>query len=245
MQADHALKATKDAQLTQSRFLTDLADLAVKEGDAATGMLLALEALPDANDDDELKRSRPHWTPAAVSLDSARRMLRELAVLKGHTKGVTSVAVTPDGARIVTGSNDNTARVWDAKTFAELATLKGHTNGVTSVAVSPDRGRIVSGAFDHTARVWDARTFKEAAILHSRAEGVTAVTLSREGDRILAGGSDDTSVHLWTLLPAGQELVEETKIRAPRCLTPAERKKYFLAASPPRWCIAMNKWPLR
>jgi hypothetical protein len=79
----------------------------------------------------------------------------ELAILKGHTNTVRSVAVSPDGARIVTGSYDHTARVWDAKTFAELATLKGHTNLVTSVAVSPDGARIVTGSWDTTARVWD------------------------------------------------------------------------------------------
>ncbi len=63
--------------------------------------------------------------------------------------------MTPDGARIVTGSADNTARVWDAKTFAELATLEGHTRGVTSVTVTPDGARIVTASYDNTARVWE------------------------------------------------------------------------------------------
>ena len=75
------------------------------------------------------------------------------------------MAVTPDGARIVTGSADRTARVWDAKTGAELAQLKGHTNGVDSVAVTPDGARIVTGSGDSTARVWDAKTGAELAQL--------------------------------------------------------------------------------
>ena len=69
--------------------------------------------------------------------------------------------MTPDGARIVTGSDDSTARVWDATTGAELGQLKGHTGAVTSVAVTPDGARIVTGSDDNTARVWDAKTFAE------------------------------------------------------------------------------------
>ena len=54
----------------------------------------------------------------------------ELLTLKGHTGSVWSASFSPDGSRIVTGSRDKTAKVWDAKTGAELLTLKGHTGGV-------------------------------------------------------------------------------------------------------------------
>jgi WD40 repeat protein len=62
------------------------------------------------------------------------------------------VAVSPDGKRIVSGSHDKTAKVWDAATGQETLTLKGHTNPVTSVAVSADGKRIVSGSEDQGAR---------------------------------------------------------------------------------------------
>ena len=59
--------------------------------------------------------------------------------LKGHTGQVSSVAFSPDGTRIVTGSRlDGTAKVWDARTGAALLDLKGHTGEVSSVAFSPD-----------------------------------------------------------------------------------------------------------
>ena len=64
------------------------------------------------------------------------------------------VAVTGDGSRIVTGSNDKTARVWDARTGAELLQLKGHDGFVLGVAVTPDGRRVVTGSGDKTARVW-------------------------------------------------------------------------------------------
>src|SRR5262249_29029428 len=76
----------------------------------------------------------------------------------GHTDAVTSVAFSPDGSRIVTGSNDQTAKVWEARTGAPQLDLKGHTSWVVSLAFSPDGMRIVTGSYDHTAKVWDART---------------------------------------------------------------------------------------
>jgi hypothetical protein len=80
----------------------------------------------------------------------------ELVTLKGHANYVFSVAFSPEGARIVTGSGDKTARVWDAESGRELLTLKGHAGPVSSVAFSPDGTRIITGSGDKTARVWPA-----------------------------------------------------------------------------------------
>jgi WD40 repeat protein/Tfp pilus assembly protein PilF len=202
-QADRAVKAqaaaesaTKEAQLTQSRFLLGLANQAIKDGDVATGMLLSLEALPDAHSDDPLKRSRPHWGPAAVSLDRAMRALQELATLRGHTDRVVSVVVSPDGTHIVTGSRDKTARVWDAKTGAELAVLAGHTSDVTSLTMSHDGYRIVTGSRDNTARIWDAHTFRELAVLKGHTNDVTSVTVSPDGAYVITD-SDDNTAQVW------------------------------------------------
>jgi hypothetical protein len=71
------------------------------------------------------------------------------------------VAFSPDGTRIVTGSADQTAKVWDARTGTPQLELKGHTSGVSSVAFSPDGRRIVTGSIDQTAKVWVARTGQE------------------------------------------------------------------------------------
>lgn len=78
----------------------------------------------------------------------------DLLTLKGHTDPVYSVAYSPDGKRVVTGSYDKTAKVWDAQTGKELLTLNGHMNWVSSVAFSPDGRRIVTGSRDDTAKIW-------------------------------------------------------------------------------------------
>ena len=78
----------------------------------------------------------------------------------GHTDRVTSVAYSPDGRHIVSGSRDMTIRIWDAKTGAAIgdSPLEGHTEWVTSVAYSPDARHIISGSGDKTIRIWDAKT---------------------------------------------------------------------------------------
>jgi WD40 repeat protein len=77
---------------------------------------------------------------------------KALKVLEGHTDWVTSIAFSPDGRRIVSGSEDKSVRVWDSSTGETLEVLEGHTHAVTSVAFSPDDRRIVSGS--DNVRVW-------------------------------------------------------------------------------------------
>jgi WD40 repeat protein len=68
------------------------------------------------------------------------------------------VAFSPDGKQVMSGSDDNTVRLWDAVTGAALQTLKGHLGSVYSVAFSPDGKQVVSGAGDKRVRLWDTIT---------------------------------------------------------------------------------------
>jgi hypothetical protein len=104
---------------------------------------------------------------------------RELLTLKGHTGLVYSVAWSPDGRRLATGSMDVTAKVWDAAGGSELLTLKGHTGWVWSVAWSPDGRRLATRSLDGTARVWEAA---DAAAVQEWARQDRAVQDLRDRD---------------------------------------------------------------
>jgi WD40 repeat protein len=72
---------------------------------------------------------------------------------------IASAAFSPDGSRIVTGSSDQTAKVWDARSGAEVLSLKGQTESVRSAAFSPDGSRIVTTSGD-SAKVWETEPLK-------------------------------------------------------------------------------------
>jgi hypothetical protein len=103
------------------------------------------------------------------------------------------VAFSLDGQRILTGSGDKTAKVWEAANGKELLSLNGHSEAITSVTFSPDGQRIVTGSYDRTAKVWDAATGKELFTLKGHNSGVSSVAFSPNGQRILTGSLDGTA----------------------------------------------------
>jgi WD40 repeat protein len=101
--------------------------------------------------------------PPPVHLASGLR-----AVIRGHRGGVTSVAYSPDGQRIASGSRDSTVRVWDAHSGEQLEVFRGHEGGlvgIRSLAFSPDGRRLASAGDDQTVRVWDTESGEELVVL--------------------------------------------------------------------------------
>ncbi|MDT7843415.1 nSTAND1 domain-containing NTPase [Streptomyces justiciae] len=124
--------------------------------------------------------------------------------LTGHTDNVNAVAYRSDGRVLVTGSNDDTARLWsvtDPHRPRTLAVLSGHTEKVSHAAFSPDGRILATASWDDTARLWDttnpARP-RPAAVLRGHNRDVNAVAFSPDGDT-LATASTDGTVRLWDL----------------------------------------------
>jgi WD40 repeat protein/tetratricopeptide (TPR) repeat protein len=169
------------------------------------------------------------WSRGAASYE-------EKASFKGHQLPVTAVAVLNQDL-VVSGSLDKTARVWEARNGREVIQLKGHQAAVTAVAVTPDGAAIVTGSRDGTVRIWDAKTFELLALIKAHERFVTAVALARTADGLrIVTGSNDKTARLWHVLPLGQALIDDAKTSAIRCLSPAQRNRYFLPPARPGWC---------
>ena len=149
---------------------------------------------------------------------------------------------SPDGTRVLTGSDDNTARLWDAATAKLVAILAGHAGSVTSVVFSPNGTRVLTGPRDKTVRLWDAASGKAMATLAGHTAWVATVTFSPDGSRVLTGSYDHTA-RLWFVFKSAQALIDTVRASVPRCLTPTQRGAFHLGTPPPRWCYERNLWP--
>lgn len=119
-------------------------------------------------------------------------------ILKGHTDWVLSVAFSPDGQTVASGSFDQTIRLWHRATGECLKVLRGHKNWIHSVAFSPDGRWLASGSSDQTIQLWDGQTGDRLATLRGHTSHVWSVAFSPDG-QWLASGGDACVVKLWNL----------------------------------------------
>jgi WD40 repeat protein len=122
--------------------------------------------------------------------------------LKGHSKWVNSVAYSPDGQTLASGSEDNTIKLWNVNTGNLLQTFEGHSKWVNSVAYSPDGQTLASGSndnnssivlasgsFDDTIKLWNVKTGKLLQTLEGNSHSVNSVAYSPDGQTLASGGS--------------------------------------------------------
>jgi WD40 repeat protein len=142
--------------------------------------------------------------------DNVRSNLQLRTYLNEHTDPVSSVALSPDGKTLASGSYDNTIILWDVRTNQPIGQpLTGHKNWVSSVAFSPNGKTLASGSWDHNIILWDVTIGKQiGGPLSQHTNAVRSVAFSPDG-KILASGSEDNTIVLWDLAtgqPIGQPL---------------------------------------
>ncbi len=124
----------------------------------------------------------------------------------GHGDAVTSVAISPDGQLLASGSADQTIKLWDFNSKSNIVTLKAHAGAVNTLAFSPDGTKLASGGADKAVKLWDVATLALVANWTNPNAPVTTVAFSGDGKR-LAAGTDGRQAKLWDLA-TGKEVHE-------------------------------------
>ncbi len=114
----------------------------------------------------------------------------------GHRQGVNSVAFSPGGTKVLTGSADGTAQLWEMRSGKPVQVFKGHQGIIYSVAFSPDGTKVLTGSADKTARLWEVESGETVKTLEGHQYQVLSVAFSPDGKKILTGSTDGTA-RLW------------------------------------------------
>ncbi|KAI6001248.1 WD40-repeat-containing domain protein [Pisolithus albus] len=140
----------------------------------------------------------PNLNPLTSTSMMIHNFLGACTVLRGHDDKVLSVAFSPDGRRMVSGSADNSICLWDIQTRTRVGSpLRGHAGWARSVAYSPDGEWVVSGSYDKTIRLWNVRKGAPAGpSLRGHSSKVLSVAFSPDGSTVVSGSTDQT-IRLW------------------------------------------------
>jgi WD40 repeat protein len=119
-----------------------------------------------------------------------------LVVQLGHSDYVTCLCLSRDNKWLITGSYDNTARLWEVATGTEIRAFRGHSSRVSCVSLSHDGKWLVTGSLDNTARLWKVATGEEIRVFRGHSRDVSSVSLSADGKWLVTGSWDKTA-RLW------------------------------------------------
>lgn len=118
--------------------------------------------------------------------------------LLGHTSFINTEVIAPDGKTLISGSADNTIRIWDMTSGQTLRTLAGHTSFVNALTLTPDGKTLISGSADRTIKIWDLSTGSLRHTLLGHTGYVNTLDVSPDG-QVLASGSADSTIKIWDL----------------------------------------------
>ena len=147
---------------------------------------------------DKFVIDKTSWKPIIVSICMVFALIG-ISVNNNKTSHwcyVASVSFSPDSRYIVSGSLDDTIKLWDVETKECLKKFTGHSSDVVSVSISPDGGYIISGSYDNTIRLWDIQAEKCIKIFRGHDDKINSVCFSPDG-KFVCSGSDDEAIKLW------------------------------------------------
>jgi WD40 repeat protein len=128
------------------------------------------------------------------------------APFAGHTGTIGCIAISADGKKALSGSEDQTVRLWDVATGRELLRLRSVNEEILGVAISPDGREAATAVKDGTVRLWDLESGKQRLAIKAHTERATVVAFTPDGRGVLSGGWDRTLV-LWDV-KTGEELLQ-------------------------------------
>ena len=141
--------------------------------------------------------TRPIFSAGRIQ-PGAQRFQNVWKTFSGHTNWVRSLAFSPNGRTIASGSGDGTIRLWNVATGLHNRTLKGHSAQVTSVAFSPNGRTLTSTSEDNAVHLWNVVTRTHNRTLKGHTTFVRSVAFSPDG-QTLASGSSDKTIRLWNV----------------------------------------------
>ncbi|GAB4276669.1 MAG: hypothetical protein Fur0025_02020 [Oscillatoriaceae cyanobacterium] len=165
-----------------------------------------------------------------------------LRTLRGHVWAVESVAISPDGQTVVSGSLDSNIKIWNLKNGQLIQTLNGpadspfsmvqswfSSHSIWSIAISPDGTRLASGGAEQPIKIWNLKTGKQSNILEGHSDTVLTVAFSPDG-KSLASGAADGTIRIWDLL-AGEPIHTLGHSDAVYCVTFSPDGKTLVSSS--------------